>query len=63
VFRNFLHSFKHLKGLFLSRLQCFIFALLAITYMVSDTFSSSLDYSNHKPTDILILRATIGLLT
>lgn len=39
VFRNFVNSFKHLKGLFLSKLQCFIFALLAITYMVSDKFA------------------------
>lgn len=34
VLRSFLHSFKHLKGLFLSKLQGFIFFLLAIAYMV-----------------------------
>ena len=34
VVRNFFHSFKHLKGLFLNKLQCFIFILLAIAYMV-----------------------------
>ena len=63
VFRNFLHSFKHLKGLFLSKLQCFIFVLLAITYMVGDIFSSSRSHANHKSADILILRATTGLST
>ena len=35
VLKNFLAGFKHLKGLFLSKLQCFIFGLLAIAYMVS----------------------------
>lgn len=35
VMRNFVNSFKHLKALFSNRLQCFIFFLLAITYMVS----------------------------
>lgn len=34
VLRSFLHSFKHLKGLFLSKLQSFIFFLLAVAYMV-----------------------------
>lgn len=34
VLKNFLNSFKHLKGLFLNRLQCFIFFLLAVAYMV-----------------------------
>lgn len=37
VVRDFFHSFKHLKALFTSRLQTFIFVLLAITYMVSDS--------------------------
>lgn len=35
VVKNFIGSFKHLKGLFLSKLQSFIFVLLAIAYMVS----------------------------
>lgn len=35
VVRNFFRSFKHLKGLFNNKLQAFIFALLAVTYMVS----------------------------
>lgn len=34
VFQNFLDSFRHLKGLFTSRLQSFIFVLLGIAYMV-----------------------------
>lgn len=36
VIKTFFNSFQHLKGLFLNRLQCFIFILLAISYMVSD---------------------------
>ena len=35
--RGFIHSFKHLKGLFLNKLQAFTFVLLAIAYMVSQT--------------------------
>lgn len=35
VLKNFFNNFKHLKGLFLSKLQSFIFVLLAIAYMVS----------------------------
>jgi MFS family permease len=35
VIKKFFASFKHLKGLFLNKLQCFIFILLAIAYMVS----------------------------
>lgn len=35
VVRNFFNSFKHLKGLFLNKLQLIIFILLALTYMVS----------------------------
>jgi MFS family permease len=34
VMSNFLYSFKNLKGIFLNKLQCFIFVLLAIAYMV-----------------------------
>jgi len=34
AFGTFLHSFKHLKGLFANKLQLFIFVLLAIAYMV-----------------------------
>jgi len=34
VIRNFFASFKHLKGLFLHKLQLFIFILLALAYMV-----------------------------
>ncbi|KAK5461049.1 hypothetical protein LTS15_003112 [Exophiala xenobiotica] len=33
VLKNFLHSFKHLKGLFLNKLELFIFILLTIAYM------------------------------
>ncbi len=33
VLTNFFNSLKHLKGLFLSKLQCFIFILLTIAYM------------------------------
>lgn len=33
VFKNIAHSFKQLKGLFLDKLQCFIWVLLAIAYM------------------------------
>ncbi|ETI24010.1 hypothetical protein G647_03379 [Cladophialophora carrionii CBS 160.54] len=33
VLKNFVASFKHLKGLFLNRLQLFIWVLLAIAYM------------------------------
>ena len=32
--RRFFTSFKHLKGLFLNKLQLFIFVLLGIAYMV-----------------------------
>lgn len=35
VLKNVLGSFKHLKRLFTNKLQCFIFILLALTYMVS----------------------------
>lgn len=35
VLRTFVNSLKHLKGLFNSKLQSLIFALLAVTYMVS----------------------------
>ena len=34
VARNFFHSFKHLKGIFLNKLQLLIFVLLAVAYMV-----------------------------
>ena len=42
VFQNFLGSLKHLKGLFGNKLQLFIFVLLAIAYMVSETLTKSL---------------------
>jgi len=42
VIKNFFASFKHLKGLFGSKLQTFIFVLLAFTYMVSQAFPHSL---------------------
>jgi len=35
VLKNVVNSFKHLKGLFTSKLQIIIFVLLAIAYMVS----------------------------
>jgi hypothetical protein len=35
VVKNFFAGVKYLKGLFLNKLQCFIFVLLAIAYMVS----------------------------
>lgn len=35
VLKNTAHSFKHLKALFTSKLQVFIFVLLAVAYMVS----------------------------
>lgn len=38
VIKTFFNSFKHLKGIFLNKLHCFIFILLAIAYMVIDTF-------------------------
>lgn len=37
VVKNFFHSLKHLKALFTNRLATFIFALLAVAYMVSQT--------------------------
>lgn len=39
VVRNFFANFKHLKGIFLNRLQLIIFVLLAIAYMVKNLLS------------------------
>lgn len=60
VVRGFLNSFKHLKGLFVNKLQLFIFFLLAITYMVSVPLL--LGSLWHLLTHFLHRRATIGHL-
>jgi len=41
VIRNFFANFKHLKGIFLNKLQLFIFILLALAYMVKQKSPSS----------------------
>jgi hypothetical protein len=58
VLRNFFASFKHLKGLFLNKLQLFIFILLAIAYMVC----RSLPVSNYELM-LTLGRATTGRST
>ncbi len=56
VARNFLNSFKHLKGLFGNKLQAFIFCLLAVAYMVRESLSST----TAMTTNTHIFRATTG---
>jgi len=59
VVGNFLKGLKHLKGLFLNRLQLIIFLLLAVAYMVSQLAPSP----SYPQTDDCPGRATTGPLT